>query len=135
MLFRSISGTLHPPGGHWKQPYNPSARGQSDLSMQRPGHREVHSQYHTGCHGVYQTFYATYPAQWVLQDPLFWPLCHRLPERFRNMPYPYGKSQFLPVCEGLPMFDVMRIVTGIDPSRCKQCKGGRMIPVAHQQSG
>lgn len=63
---------------------------------------------------------------------IFATACQNVLETCRTL---IGKSQFWPVCEGLPMFDVMRIVTGIDPSLCKQCKEGRMITVAHQQSG
>jgi hypothetical protein len=46
-----------------------------------------------------------------------------------------GKKQDLPRFEGLPVYDVLRIVTGHDPSLCKQCKEGRMIPVFHAKTG
>jgi len=37
-----------------------------------------------------------------------------------------GKESFLPVLEGLPAFDVFRIITGKDPFSCPVCKIGKM---------
>lgn len=46
-----------------------------------------------------------------------------------------GQSVYLPKLEGLPIYDVLRIVTGIDPSRCKVCRKGRLIPAFNANAG
>ena len=46
-----------------------------------------------------------------------------------------GQSVNLPKLEGLPIYDVLHIVTGIDPSRCKVCRKGRLIPAFNANAG
>lgn len=42
---------------------------------------------------------------------------------------------YYPKLEGLPIYDVLRIITGKDPLICKLCKKGRMLPLFNTNSG
>ena len=46
-----------------------------------------------------------------------------------------GKQQPLSELEGLNDYEVFRQITGIDPSLCKKCKTGRMVPVLLANTG
>lgn len=46
-----------------------------------------------------------------------------------------GKQQYLPQLEGLPIYEVVSILMGKDPSICKICKMGRMIPAFNAKAG
>ena len=46
-----------------------------------------------------------------------------------------GKQQPLSELEGLNDYEVFRHITGIDPSLCRKCKTGRMVPVLLTNTG
>jgi hypothetical protein len=46
-----------------------------------------------------------------------------------------GKQQSLSELEGLNDYEVFRLITGRDPSLCKKCKIGRMVPVYLANTG
>ena len=46
-----------------------------------------------------------------------------------------GDEQYFPRLEGLPIYDVVSIITGKDPSICKICRKGRMLPVFNANAG
>ena len=46
-----------------------------------------------------------------------------------------GKQQTLSELEGLNDYEVYRQITGIDPSLCRKCKTGRMMPVLFANTG
>lgn len=46
-----------------------------------------------------------------------------------------GKQQTLSELEGLNDYEVFRQITGIDPSLCRKCKTGRMMPVLFANTG
>ena len=46
-----------------------------------------------------------------------------------------GNEQYFPRLEGLPIYDVVSIITGEDPSICKICRKGRMLPVFNANAG
>lgn len=60
------------------------------------------------------------------------PSCLPLLDTCRSL---IGQTAYLPRLEGLPIYDVLRIVTGIDPSICKMCKKGRMLPAFNANAG
>lgn len=46
-----------------------------------------------------------------------------------------GDEQYFPRLEGLPIYDLVSIITGKDPSICKICREGRMLPVFNANAG
>lgn len=60
------------------------------------------------------------------------PSCLPLMDASRSL---IGQAIYLPKLEGLPIYDVLRIVTGNDPSLCKMCRKGRMLPAFNANAG
>ena len=60
------------------------------------------------------------------------PACLPLMEVCRTL---IGNEQYFPVLDGLPLYDVVSIVTGKDPSICRICRKGRMMPVFNANAG
>jgi len=60
------------------------------------------------------------------------PACLKSMEICRTL---IGEQTFLPKLQGLPLYDVVSSITGQDPSVCKICRKGRMLPAFNAKAG